>query len=101
MRFENEVKLFAAFILILIPFNPTNIIADIFVDQVFSPFMDALGIHILSLQGPFGWIWLAIPLVIKAGLAIAEIELVQDVWNTFFGPRKSGKKEEKKAEAKK
>jgi len=92
MRFENEVKLVVAFILIIIPFNPTNGIADIFVDNIFSPLIDGLGVPLLSLEGPLSWVWLTFPLVIKIILAIAEIELVQNVWNTFFGSKKSEKK---------
>jgi hypothetical protein len=73
--FEKEWYLVLAIILILIPFNPTNI----FVEVILDPFIRG----IIGFAGPLSWAAEFLPFVIRAVLAVAEAELLIKLWKLF------------------
>jgi len=74
--FEDEWWLIIAAILLLIPFNPTNI----FVDEAMAYPIESF----IAFSGVWVWITYMIPWVLKAFLAVAETELLIYGWNVFF-----------------
>jgi len=81
MRYKSEFYLVLVAVLYLIPFNPTNIFVDVFIDPILKAFIDFTDI--------FAFISFIIIFCIKVFLAYEEIKLAE----MFF--------EKKKPEAKK
>ena len=83
MSFEIEKKAIWVVILAAIPLNPTNILADwiaiVVIDALFGP------------SSKFWWLAITFVLVAKIILAVMELEVLTEIWNIFFMPKKSKK----------
>jgi hypothetical protein len=80
MSFKKEIWLIETIILVLIPFNPTNI----FVDMLTVTLIDSL----FNSSRMFFWIGLALPLAMKCILAIAEVEFINDIYERLRKKKK-------------
>jgi len=84
MSFRNEAKLILVIILVAIWFNPTNI----FVDAVLASF----SYDFLRAFGLFGILIPTIPWVIKLVLALLEVKVIEEAYDSYNKTNEKDKK---------
>ena len=72
MSFEREIWLVEVVILLILPFNPTNIFVDLINGTIINYLFDP--------NGAFGWIGIGLAIVMKVILAVAEVELINSTY---------------------
>ncbi|MFA5931682.1 MAG: hypothetical protein WC821_05225 [archaeon] len=72
MSFEREIWLVEVVILLILPFNPTNIFADAISGTIIN--------YLLDPNGVFGWVGISLAIAMKIILAVAEVELINTTY---------------------
>lgn len=72
MSFEREIWLVEVVILLILPFNPTNIFVDAINETILN--------YLLNPNGAFGWVGVSLAIVMKIILAVAEVELLNSTY---------------------